>query len=154
MKKTDAAVQSFANGFLCSQALFSTYCEELGLDPEKALKIACGFGSGMSYTAGTCGAVTGAYMLIGLKHGKIAADDNNAKDETYALIQEFTRRFKEKYGSVQCKDLLGCDISNPEVLQEAKDKQLFTSVCHDIVRSAAEIVENLLELGDSDTTCS
>lgn len=146
MKKSESAAQSFDNGFLCSQAVLSTYCEDLGLNYNEALKIACGFGSGMGYTGGICGAVTGAYMLIGLKHGKTIPDDNEAKDKTYALVQEFNRRFKERHGSVQCKDLLGFDISDYDQLQEAKGKQLFKLICRDLVKSAADIIEELLEL--------
>ena len=146
MKKSESAAQSFKNGFLCSQAVFSTYCEALGLEYKQALKIACGFGSGMAYTGSTCGAVTGAYMLIGLKHGKTIPDDDEAKDKTYALVQEFNRRFKERHGSVQCKDLLGYDISDNNQLQEVREKQLFALICSDLVKSAAEIVEELLEL--------
>ena len=146
MGKSESAAQTFDNGFLCSQAVFSTYCEDLGLDYDTALKIACSFGSGMGYTGSTCGAVTGAYMLIGLKHGKTIPDDNEAKDKTYALVQEFSQRFKDRHGSVQCKDLLGYDISDYNQLQEVRERKLFKLICRDLVKSAAEIVEELLEL--------
>ena len=146
MKKKDAAAQCFVDIFLCSQAIFSTYAPELGLDSDRAKKIACCFGSGISYCDQTCGAVTGDLMLIGLKHSKAEQNDNAAKDLSYDLAQQFVTHFKEKHGSIRCTDLIGCDLSDPGELQKAKDEQLFTSICRNLVHSAAEIIEDLLAL--------
>lgn len=146
MKKSDCSLECFSNGFNCAQAVFSTYCSELGLEPEMAIRVAGSFGGGMGYIGETCGAVTGAFMLIGLKHGKVKAEDAASKEKTYALVQEFTKRFKAVNGSVQCKELLGCDLGVPEGMQEAKDKQLFTTTCPKMVKDACEIVEELLQL--------
>lgn len=144
MKETQCAEQCFLSGFNCAQAVFSTYCNELGLDRDTALKIATGFGAGMSYIGETCGAVTGAFMLIGLKYGKIKVDDNVSKEKTYALVQEYTKKFFELHGSVKCKELLGYDISIPEEFQKARENQLFTTVCADLVRNSSKIVEEIL----------
>jgi C_GCAxxG_C_C family probable redox protein len=142
--KSDDAVNCFLNGFNCAQALFSTYCRENGLDKETALKIATSFGGGMAHTGETCGAVTGALMVIGLKYGKIKADDNTAKDRTYKLVQEFAEKFKEVNGSLNCTDLIGCDLSTEEGMQNALSRNLFRTVCFKYVRDAAQIVEKLL----------
>lgn len=142
--KADQAVVCFDNSFNCSQAVFSTYCESLGLDHAIALKIACGFGAGMGYSGETCGAVTGALMLIGLKYGKNTPEDNQAKDKTYALVQEFAKRFRELHGSLKCNELLPYDISIPEELKKAREEGLFTTVCPKLVKSAAMIVEEIL----------
>lgn len=148
MKKSQCSVQCFENGFNCAQAVFSTYCSELGLERETALKISCGFGAGMGYIGETCGAVTGAFMLIGLKYGKYNADDNEAREKTYRLVQQFTQKFIARYGSVKCKELLDCDISIPEQLQKARENQLFASVCSRLVKDSSEIIEELLELNN------
>jgi C_GCAxxG_C_C family probable redox protein len=146
MCKPDCAVECFNNGFNCAQAVFSTYCGQLGLDKTTALKVAGGFGGGMGYIGETCGAVTGAFMLIGLKHGKIHSDDNNAKERTYALIKEFTKQFKDINGSVKCTELLGYDMSTPEGLKAAREANLWSTVCAKLVRDSAQIVEGLLDL--------
>ena len=70
MSKVDEAIECFYSGYSCSQAVLSAYCEDLGLDKETAMKISCGFGAGMARLGATCGAVTGAYIAIGLKYGK------------------------------------------------------------------------------------
>ncbi len=142
--KSDSAVQCFTNGFNCAQAVFTTYCEELGLDKETALKISCAFGGGMGLIGETCGAVTGAFMVIGLKYGKSKADDNAAKDKTYALVKEFSKRFKAEFGSVNCKELLKYDIGNLEEMKKAAEEGLFKSLCPRLVKRATEIVEEIL----------
>jgi len=82
MNKPECSVQRFFSGFNCAQAVFSTYSSEFGLEPELALRISSSFGGGMGYIGETCGAVTGAFMLIGLKYGKVKAEDNAAKEKT------------------------------------------------------------------------
>lgn len=146
MKKTDAVVHCFNSGFNCSQAVFSTYCSKLGLDEEMGLRIAGSFGAGMGFIGETCGAVTGAFMLIGLKYGKVYSEDNDAKEKTYSLVQEFTRRFKVINNSVKCKELLAYDISIPEEMNIVLEKQLFSTICPKLVKDSSEIIEELLEL--------
>ncbi|MHB8127710.1 MAG: C-GCAxxG-C-C family protein [Mobilitalea sp.] len=146
MSKSENAVHCFSNGFNCSQAVFSTYCEQLGLDKETALKIACPFGSGMGRMAETCGAVTGAYLLIGLKYGKYLPEDNAAKEKSFQLMRDFNEKFKELHGSLCCRDLLKYDLSTPEGLQYIVDNGLWDSLCPVFIKDAAMIIEELLEL--------
>ncbi len=60
-------------------------------------------------------------------------------------MREFARRFKARYGTILCRELLGCDISTPEGRNLAKEKGLFAELCPQLVRDAAEIVEQMLE---------
>jgi C_GCAxxG_C_C family probable redox protein len=124
--------------------VLSSFGEELGLDRERALKVAGAFGGGMARMGETCGAVTGAFMAIGLKYGKAKAKDDAARDKTYDLVKEFVARFKDRHGSIVCRDLLGCDLSNPEGLKTASKKGLFDTLCPQFVQDAAEILEEIL----------
>ena len=141
--KIEQAVERFKSGFNCSQAVLSSYSEQFGLDCEKAIKIATGFGGGMRMSD-ICGAVTGAYMVLGLKYGNVTAEDQQNKAKTYEKVIEYTNRFKARNGSVICSDLLGCDISTPEGMKEAQNKGLFSSTCPRLVQDAAEILEQML----------
>ena len=127
MKKSELAAQCMTSGFNCAQAVLSTYCSELGLEPEMALKIAGGFGGGMGLGA-TCGAVTGAFMLIGLKYGNLKVDDLVNKKKTKLLAAEFTRRFIALNNSVNCKELLAYDIRIPEEMKIVREMKLFTTI--------------------------
>ena len=146
MSKSDCAVDCFNNGYNCSQAVFSTYCEQLGLDKTSALKVAGSFGGGMGHIGETCGAVTGAIMLIGLKHGKVQKDDNEAKEKTYQLVQEYSKLFIEKNGSVKCTELLGYDLSSSEGMNAAREANVWNTICSKLVKDSSQIVEDLLEL--------
>ena len=97
-----------------------------------------------------CGAVTGALMLLGLKTGNITAADRTAKEKTYALVDEFTARFRARHKTIVCRELLGCVLNTPEGLQQAKEQQLFLKVCPQVVHDAAEIVSEMLQ----DTTAA
>ena len=143
MGNADKAAATFKEGFSCSQAVLGTYCEQFGLDKEQVYKISNGFGGGMHLDQ-TCGAVTGAFMVIGLKYGRTRADDVEAKMKTAAMVVEFAKRFKARHGSIGCTELLGCDISTPEGLEEAKKKDLFKLACPQYVISAAEILDEML----------
>ncbi len=142
--KAEEAVAYFEKGFVCSQAVFATYAEPLGLKSEIALPIADAFGAGMGGMAETCGAVTGAFMVIGLKYGRVHAEDSEAKEKTRRLIKELVRRFKNRHGSITCKTLLDTDISTDEGMETANEKGLFETHCPKFVRDAAEILENLI----------
>lgn len=143
MSRAIEAVECFNKGFNCSQAVYSTYCEQLGLDSELALKTACGFGAGMGRLGETCGAVSGAYLLIGLKHGQSTADDKLAKEKTYELVRTFAGRFEQRNKTTRCKELLGVDLLTGDKNIAAEKVK---SVCPKMVRDAAEIIEELLEL--------
>jgi C_GCAxxG_C_C family probable redox protein len=144
MSRVEEAVSCFLDGFSCSQAILSTYSTEFGLDHEKALKIATGFGGGIGRLGGTCGAVTGAIMVIGLKYGRAKIEDMGSKEKTYELVRGFVDSFKSINGSTICNKLLDCDINTPEGMRHANDNSLFKTLCPDFVRSSAEILEKLL----------
>jgi C_GCAxxG_C_C family probable redox protein len=142
--KAGKAEESFTKGFNCCQSVLSAFTEETGLSREKAMKIASGFGAGMAYMGETCGAVTGAFMVFGLMHGRSRVDDNEAKEKTYQLMREFVKEFVSENGTLKCKELLGEDISNTAGLKKVHDAGKFSTVCPKAVRDAARIAEKLL----------
>lgn len=138
------AVTNFGQGFNCAQSVCMAYAQQFGVDQETAARMAAGFGGGMGRLAGTCGAVSGAVMILGLKHGAIKADDKQAKETTYAQVREFVQQFTNRAGSTVCKDLLECDISTPDGLAQAQAQKLFSTRCTELVRTAAEVLEGML----------
>jgi C_GCAxxG_C_C family probable redox protein len=145
MSKSEDANKCFISGFNCAQAVFSTFSKELGLDEQTALKIGGSFGAGMAYLDETCGAVTGAFMAIGLKFGRCKLEDSASKEKTYALVKEFSKQFKEKYGSLRCTDLIGYNLSTEEGLKKATEEKRFRTHCPKFVEDAAGIVETLMK---------
>ncbi len=144
MTKADDAAARFNEGFSCSQAVLSSFAGDLGLDTDTANKISCVFGAGIARTGNTCGAVTGAVMVIGLKYGKARAGDDAAKERTYALVQEFITAFRAKNGSINCTELLGYDLRDPAQRTSAHAKGAVALKCPGFTRDAVEILERMI----------
>ncbi len=144
MSRADLAVALFQAGFSCSQAVLAAYAPELGLDRDLALKVAGAFGGGMGRLGEVCGAVTGAFMAVGLLHGRTRADDQETKERAYALVADLGGQFRRCHGSLLCRELLGCDLGTPEGRQYAADQNLSATLCIHFVRTAAEALESLL----------
>jgi len=139
----EAAVNCFSRSFNCSQAVFSTFAPQFGMDEKTALKLASPFGGGIACRGEICGAVSGALLTLGLARG---ADTPAGKEEIYRLSQEFMRRFEEKHGTLLCRELIGCDIRTPAGYQAAAEKRVFVTICPALVREAAEITQALLDV--------
>jgi len=144
MSRSDCAVSFFRQGFSCSQAIAAAFAADYGLDKEMALRLSQGFGGGIARRADWCGVLTGAILVVGLKHGRTRPDDAAARDKTYALVRELIARFTAKHGGVKCRDLLGCDIGTPEGQKRADELKLHQTKCEDFVRDAAALLEELL----------
>jgi C_GCAxxG_C_C family probable redox protein len=144
MDVVERAVSIFDEGFNCAQSVFSAWAEELGLDGETALRVATAFGGGMGHRGDTCGAVTGAFMVIGQKHGRLRADDEETRDVAYALVNRFVEEFQARHGSIVCRDLLGFDLNTPEGERLAEKLWPEGAPCPQFVRDAAAILKEIL----------
>ena len=143
-RKEQVATAYFEEGFNCSQAVFTTFATEFGLSEETALKIATQFGGG-ARKGEMCGAVSGALMVLGLKYGHFHRNAPEEKGNAYKIAEEFMNRFIEKNGTVVCRELLGYDVSKPEDAEKIREKNLFKSVCPEMIRCATRIVEEMLK---------
>ncbi|MCL1811669.1 MAG: C-GCAxxG-C-C family protein [Methanomassiliicoccaceae archaeon] len=134
-EKVKMASELFSNGRYCSQAVLGAFCEEYGMDREIAFRVSCGLNSG-ARCGELCGAVSGAVLVIGLRYG-------DYKEICNQRTEEFMNTFKEKYGEVVCRDILGCDISTPEGKAKFIKDDLFGTICMDAVINAAQTLSDL-----------
>jgi C_GCAxxG_C_C family probable redox protein len=130
------AVKKFKEGCNCSQAVFTEFCGRYGVDEKLGLAAACGFGAGMGKMGKTCGAVTGAMMVLGLDNFK----GNDSKPGVYEAVRKFVKDFEGRHGSIECRQLLGLDVSNPEEFKKASDMKLFETKCRFYVETASELL--------------
>ena len=119
-------------GYNCAQAVACTYCDLVGLDEETMFRVTEALGLGMGGMEGTCGAVSGACVLVGLKNSGGDLDNPTTKGATYKLSREIVRQFIEQNGSSICKELKGAETG--KVLRP----------CSDCIRDAALIAERVL----------
>lgn len=143
--KVDNAVESFRSGLNCSQSVVNAYADEMNVDNEFALSVSCGFGGGMGRLQETCGAVTGAFMVLGIYNSKKFADNKDRKANTYAMIQKFSNKFKSVYKVMDCKTLMNCDLNTEEGLKYVAEHNLHEKVCEKCISSAIGIVDELIK---------
>jgi len=138
----DLAVSNFHGGFNCAQAVCSVFSDKYGLDKETALKISCGLGGGFR-SGEVCGAVSGAILVIGLKHGQYITEDTATKANCYDRTEEFIDLFTKKHGTIICRELLGIDTSKGDGRKQAQERNLFRTICDVLVKDAVSILEDM-----------
>jgi len=141
--KKEKAISSFRSGFNCAQSVLSAFQDELGLDNNQAMGISVGFGGGMGRLQEKCGAVTGAFMVLGMYASELSNENLNRKNQSYAWIQQFDQKFKSIHQTTQCIELLQCDIRTSEGHARAVENKLFEKICEKCITDAVRIVEEL-----------
>ena len=134
----------FAENVHCSQIVFAAGVDDEQMDPDMARKIGTAFGAGM-WRGQTCGAVTGALMALGSPFGYSDGVDSETSDAFIEKKNEFEPRFREKYGSLLCKEVTGLDPSVPEDMEKIMDTQIWFKLCPSVVTAACEILKDILE---------
>jgi C_GCAxxG_C_C family probable redox protein len=109
--------------------------------------IATGFCGGMSRTAGLCGALVGGIMALGVLFGRNSSTDSPKK--IFALSERLVRDFEKQFGSRNCSDLLGCDISTREGQAVFEAKKLGKTLCLDITVKTTDLVMQVIENHDN-----
>lgn len=145
MTKKELAMCYFKEGFNCSQAVFLAFAEDLGLDRKTALKLSSSFGGGMGRMREVCGCVSGMIMAAGLKYGYDSPKDAAGKTEHYKRVQELAGEFREKNGSIICRELLGLEGRDSSYVPSERTKEYYKKrPCVELVGDAAEIFEKYL----------
>lgn len=138
MSRAQQAKENFMNGLNCTQAVVLAFADLTGV-PEETLKAAAlPLGGGLGRLRETCGAVSGAAMALGLLF------PGTGKPEMYALVQEMARRFRERYPSLNCGQLLsGAGLAVDRVPDPERRTQEYyrKRPCPELVYDAAAIVE-------------
>ena len=146
--KSDRAEELFRQGFNCSQSVFTAFAEDYDLEEKMALKISSSFGGGMGRMREVCGALSGAFMVIGLESGSTVGNDSQAKKHNYDIVQKVAKKFKEENGSIYCRELLGLskeikDFS--DTMPEERKKEYYEKrPCVEIVRNMCNIIEEIV----------
>lgn len=141
MERSEQAKEHFLSGYNCAQSVVLSFADDLKYSKELALKISAGFGGGMGKQQETCGAVTGAIMVLGLLIGEEVNNNDELKAEAYSSVKELSREFTAAYNTTSCRELIGCDLNTPEGSAKFKEEKLMENVCAGCVAKAVQIVE-------------
>lgn len=132
-----------SKGCNCAQIVFSYFAEKNSLDINKALKISSAFGGGMG-KGDVCGAITGAYMALGLIYGNDL--ENSDRSILKEKIKEFDLEFQKISMERRCEDILGVNVGDKEkVMEFAKKNPDFKAICPKLVINSIKIIESLEE---------
>ena len=133
----------FMQGIDCSQVVAGRFADELGIEESLLRKMSACFGGGMQ-CGETCGAVTGAVMVIGLRYGHSENNDSKQKEIMGEKTSEFKRLFADRYKSCMCRELLGYDISKAGEMEQVLEQGLLFDFCPCVVRDVIEILEKMV----------
>lgn len=130
----------FDEGYACSQSMLLGFAKEFNLDETTAKLISSTFGGGMGRLRRTCGAVTGAYMVLGLKYGNVEPKDMDTKLNSYKKVRDLTHKFEEIQGTSNCKEIL----KNYATSKEVSERKHHKIICRQVIGEVAEILYDMV----------
>lgn len=141
------AKENFNSCCNCAQSVAAAFCEECGFDRSTMLRLSCSFGGGMGRLREVCGAVSGMLLVAGMLYASDDPTDDDAKAKHYERVQELALKFKEKNGSIICRELLGLDLEGADdpVPSKRTEEYYQTRPCAELVEDGADILMDYIE---------
>lgn len=125
-ERSELALKLHASGCNCCQAVLLAMDESKAVAGETGMRFGACFGGGMG-VGEMCGAVSGALMVLGLRHGPDKPEEQDKKKEARKIGSRFIAAFAERYGSYQCKELIKINGKR---------------ICDDVISGAVEMLES------------
>lgn len=137
----EKALSRFDEGYACSQSVVLAFSEEFNLDERTAKLISANFGGGMGRLREKCGALTGGFMVLGLKYGNTEPKDMNTKLESYRIVRRLNKQMQAIYQTTSCAEILKKHATD----QEVTDRKHHKIICREIVGNVSGMVYDLLQ---------
>jgi C_GCAxxG_C_C family probable redox protein len=144
MDRVNKALELYQEGLSCSQAVFSVFADKFDLDEKAMMKIAGGFGGGIGASGLICGALSGSVMVLGLKFGASDGADTDSKHKTRELVRVFMKKFSDQFGAIDCKCLLGFDMSRQEDFDYVHNNNITRQLCPKFIEFAVVELEKII----------
>ena len=126
IKKAD---ELHRKGYNCSQSVAVACADLVDVPAETLFKATEGFGFGMGTMDGSCGALTGALLIAGLKNSTGNLESPKSKGATMKISKAMLTSFREKSGAIICRELKGVDTGK------------MICSCPDCIKHGVEVVE-------------
>ncbi len=139
--REEIAIEKFRSGLNCAQSVVVAFVNYLGYDAKHAMDLSTGFGGGIGRLQKTCGAVSGAVMVLGLYNSNKTADISLRKEQTYQMVQDFVKKFKKLNENTECRLLLNCDFNSEDGKALFNKLNLKEKVCEKCIEDAVRILE-------------
>jgi C_GCAxxG_C_C family probable redox protein len=137
---TKRALSYFDEGYACSQSVLLAFSEEFKLDENTAKLISSTFGGGMGRLREKCGALTGGFMVLGLKYGNLDPKDMDTKLAAYRKVRELNKNVEEVYKTTNCAEILKKHATEADVA----DRKHHKIICRRVVGDVAEMVYEVI----------
>lgn len=145
MDHAEKAVQLFSQGLNCAQSIFVAFSDVTGMDEDLAARLSSSFGAGMGRMREVCGTCSGMFMVAGILYGRDIEKDDKLKAQHYKRIQELAGQFREKHGTIICRELLkGLSVTSTPVPEKRTEEYYKVRPCAVFVRTAAEVLDRYI----------
>lgn len=150
MERAERARQNFLRGYNCGQSVVLAFSDLLDLSEKQLLRVSAPFGGGMGRLREACGAVSGMCMVLGLLFYDAEHITTEEKSALYAREQAVAARFREKFGSIVCRELLaGTGATDAPQAEERTAEYYKKRPCPALCAAAAGILEEYLQEQDA-----
>ena len=139
------AKELFLEGYNCAQAVVLAYEDFFEESPETLAQTVSAFGGGMGRLREVCGSVSGMFFVLSKLYGYGDPKEKDGKLDLYARVQELAARFRERNGSIVCRELLGLSEKVSVPVPEERTAEYYKKrPCPDIIADAADVLEEYL----------
>lgn len=140
------AIAYFQSGYNCAQSVFLAYSDLFEIDVEMAKKMSVSFGGGLGRMREVCGTVSGMSMLAGFRYPVTDTLDKEARKQNYQIVQQMAALFKEKHGTIICRDLLRSIKTDDTPMPSDRTSEYYKKrPCARLVADAARIAGRMLK---------
>ncbi|MDD2980970.1 MAG: C-GCAxxG-C-C family protein [Hespellia sp.] len=143
-ERGERAMKLFEEGYNCAQSVFLAFSDQYGMSEKMAAMMSSSFGAGMGRLREVCGAVSGMFMVAGVRYGYSDPEATEEKKKHYARIQKLAAQYEELNGSIVCRELLGLSCRKQEPTPEARTEEYYKKrPCKQLVGMAATLMEQM-----------
>ena len=136
----DKSQEYFDEGYACSQSVLLTFASQFDLDERTAKLISSTFGGGMGRLREKCGAVTGGFMVLGLKYGNENPKDMDTKLDAYKKVRDLDHQIEKIHGTTNCGELLKKFASEADVAERKHHKIICRKVVGDVTEQLYDLI--------------
>lgn len=138
----DKSQQLFDEGYACSQSILLTFASQFDLDEWTAKLISSTFGGGMGRLREKCGAVTGGFMVLGLKYGNANPKDMDTKLAAYRKVRDLNHQIKEIHGTTNCGEILKKFATEADVAERKHHKIICRKIVGDVTGQVFDLINS------------
>ncbi len=137
------AAELFLQGYNCAQAVVVAFSDVTGLEESFAAKAVSPFGGGMGRLREVCGAVSGMFFVLGHLYGYDTPGDEELKKALYVEVQGLAGKFRERCGSIICREILDNPPSDPTPSPRTAEYYA-QRPCARMVKEAADLMDEFI----------